>query len=96
MSERNEMELRTHHVGHLTDYRRDPTTDVFCCICQRDIKGPPRYWVHLIEGGPVVLHPEDEDRYTPDGGDLGAHPVGPECAKKIGMEWIHKEAILSR
>jgi hypothetical protein len=74
----------------LTDFRRDPKTDVFCCLCQRDIKGIVKHYVHMINGGPEILHPSDESAYTPDGGDLGIHPVGPECARKIGLAWCHK------
>jgi hypothetical protein len=81
--------MRKQHVGHLTNYRREPKTDRFCAVCQKDMKDEPRRWVHMIDGGPTVLHPEDEHLYTPDGGDLGSWPVGPECAKKIGKEWIH-------
>lgn len=83
--------MRIRHVGHLTDYRRDPKTDTYCVICQRDIKGEPKHWVHLVNGGVEVLHPQDETLYKTDGGDLYFHPVGPECAKKIGKEWVHSD-----
>lgn len=84
--------INSKHVGELTDYRREPKTDVHCCICQRDIKdqpGKPKFSVHLINGGPTVLHPASEEAYEADGGDLGFHRVGPECARKIGKDWCH-------
>ena len=87
--------MKTQHVGHLTDYRREPKTETYCCICQRDIKdqaGKPQFSVHLVEGGPVVLHPSSESEYASDGGDLGLHRVGPECARKIGKDWCHVTA----
>lgn len=72
------------------DYRRDPKTDHFCCMCQKDITGPHRM-VHLVEGGDHVLHPEDEELFADDkeaqAGDLYWHPIGPSCAKRLGLEW---------
>lgn len=73
------------------DARRDPKTNVFCVRCQKDIKGEPKLHVHLVDGGPFVLHPEDENKYVDDGGDLLFHPIGSCCAKILGMEWVHKE-----
>ena len=81
------------------DYRRDPKTDVFCARCQKDIKGPVQYVVHLVDGGMEALHSEDETLFQEAAvegseaqrGDLGCHPIGPCCAKKIGLEWVHKE-----
>jgi hypothetical protein len=68
------------------DYRKDPKTDHFCCRCQKDIRGAHRF-VHLVNGGPFALHPEDESKYIADSGDLGSFPIGPDCARKIGVEW---------
>lgn len=70
------------------DYRRDPKTKHFCCRCQKDIKdGSPYRMVHCVEGGMCALHPGDEDKYVPDAGDMGTHPIGMDCARKIGIEW---------
>ena len=70
------------------DYRNDPKTDTYCCVCQRDLKpNQPRRWVHCIGGGMTVLHPEDEALYVPDGGDMGCFPLGMDCAKNLGLEW---------
>jgi hypothetical protein len=43
--------------------------------------------VHLIDGGDTVLHPSDETAYVSDSGDLGAQPIGSDCARKLGLEW---------
>lgn len=68
------------------DARPEPKTDRFCVKCQRDIKGGNYRWVRLVDGG-MILHPADEKQYVPDGGDLGWHRVGTDCAKQIGLEW---------
>lgn len=70
------------------DFRRDPKTSVFCCRCQKDIKGAPEFYVHLIDGC-AVLHPDDE-HLLPSGypQDYGIQPVGADCAKFIGKEWV--------
>ena len=73
------------------DYRHEPKTDVYCILCQRDIKDKTKArGIHIINGGDGILHPEDEALYTSDGGDCGIHYIGPECAKKIGRQWTHK------
>lgn len=35
----------------------------------------------------MVLHPDDEGSYSPDGGDLGMHRIGMDCAAILGLEW---------
>lgn len=70
------------------DARREPRTNHFCIRCQKDIKPyAPVRWVHLISGGMTMLHPDSEASYASDGGDLGCHPVGMDCARKLGLEW---------
>ena len=83
--------LRTKFIDF--DARRDPKTDFFCCACQKDMdpKKPCRA-VHLVDGGMYALHPKDEEKYAPDGGDLGCHPIGSDCAKKLGLEWTFPPA----
>lgn len=72
------------------DYRKDPKTDLFCCKCQRDIRNKSNYrMVHIVDGGHMVLHPEDEALYVSDGGDMYFFPIGPDCARQIGLEWTH-------
>ena len=68
--------------------KRDPKTDCYCAICQKDIRpGTSPRFVHLVKGGFKVLHPDDEKLYAPDAGDLGGFPIGPDCARKLGLEW---------
>lgn len=68
------------------DNRRTGRGDRVCCRCNRELKGSAR-WVHVIGGGFRVLHPDDEARYQPDDDDMGAQPIGMDCAKALGMEW---------
>lgn len=70
--------------------RRDPKTDFYCVACHKDMKpGQPHRMVHLINGGPFVLHPDYEESYIPDNGDLGFFYIGGDCAKKLGLDWTH-------
>lgn len=82
------------------DYRRDPKTDRYCCICQRDLApGKPFRLVHWLGCG-WVLHPDDEaplaagalmvdDTGTPFSRqeDFGEQKIGMECARRLGLEW---------
>lgn len=54
-----------------------------CAACGRELKGEA-WFVHVIDGGSNVLHPSEEATYQPDAGEMGFHPVGPECRKKFG------------
>lgn len=79
------------------DYRRTPKTSWSCCCCQKDIKPSAAYrMVHLVNGGIDALHPGDYDAYAtaskeqPSGqfkDDCGGHPIGMDCARKLGLEW---------
>lgn len=80
--------LRTKFVDY--DARRDPKTNHFCVACQKDLKpGVPYREVHLVNGGPFALHPEDEPKYESDSGEMGMWPIGNDCARKLGLEWTH-------
>lgn len=82
----NEMSYRWTYLD--SDSRRRPKTDLYCCVCQKDIKNKTGYrMVHIIEGGGKVLHPEDEKRYDDHKADVGWHPIGPDCARKLGLQW---------
>ncbi len=77
--------------------RKGALPDLYCARCQKDLKpGQPHRWVHLIEGGHIVLHPEDEAEYVADAGDCGLHPVGMDCAKKIGLAWTWPETKVTK
>ncbi len=79
-------EPRTKYLD--TDFRRRPKTDLFCYVCQKDIKPDSKYrMIHVIDGGPNVLHPGSEADYVSDAGEMGSHPIGPDCAKRLGLEW---------
>jgi hypothetical protein len=70
------------------DFRREPKTDIFCAVCQRDIKFTARrYFVWLDEPfcDGLIIHPEDI---------IGTEIiglVGPECRKKIKAEFLMTE-----
>lgn len=66
------------------DFRPTPKTKHFCCVCQRDIKSDA---AHRI----VFLRPDEGftqiDRPAAPSEKAVRHPVGMNCAKKIGLEW---------
>lgn len=69
----------------------EPHGDFFCYRCGKTIQpGRHHRMVHIIDGGLSILHPQDESRYVSDAGDMGAHPLGLDCARKIGLEWSHR------
>lgn len=81
-------------VGHLDpDYRRQPKTQHFCCLCQRDIKTPPAEtdYVHYVDGGSAILAVEDEARFSElqHPGDMYSFPIGPDCARKLPKGFVH-------
>ena len=75
---------RTHYTN--PDFRRDPKTNRFCCVCQRDIKGKPAGFVYLAGGGMDVYHLED----APHQEDALRWEVGSECLKKIPAEFVER------
>jgi hypothetical protein len=77
--------------GHKGDgmYRDDP-----CIVCGREVKNPKVY-VHAVDGGDRLLHRDDEPHYESDGGDLYFHPVGPDCARLIPSEYLHRLPALT-
>lgn len=44
-------------------------------------------WVHMVEGGGALLHPDDEALYQSGDGDMYWFPIGADCARSIGLEW---------
>jgi hypothetical protein len=58
-----------------------------CIVCGKEVNPKTARYVHLINGGHIVLHPSDEHLYESDGGDVGGQPIGPDCAKRLGLEW---------
>lgn len=86
------MTLRTKSIWDGNpDYRREPKTDYWCMNCQKAINPKrPHRMVHLVNGGQEILHPDDEEKYQPDDGDCGSHPIGPDCARRFGIEWTYR------
>lgn len=62
---------RTHYLD--PDLRRQPKTNRFCAVCQRDLKGEGSV-IWLAEGCHHAVHPLDID------GTEVAALIGPECA----------------
>jgi hypothetical protein len=74
------------------DFRRDPKTDCFCALCQKDIKGEPRFYAHMIYGCFEAVHPQDREianATLDDTENFGLLPVGPDCAKAIGRDFVY-------
>ena len=74
------------------DFRRDPRTEVFCALCQKDIAGEPKFFAHFISGVAAAVHPEDReiaDRVLGEDDNLGLLAVGPECARIIGRDFVY-------
>lgn len=74
------------------DNRRFAKTDEFCVRCQKDLKpGQPRRFVRIADSAfAQVVHPDDVAAFEASEaarGDMGRHPVGMDCAKKIGLEF---------
>lgn len=83
------------HSSYSPDFRKNPKTDHFCAYCQKDlVPGKEGGWVYVIENDLDILHPMDYKKGLNQVSDLshkyGLYPVGPECAKKIGKEWLFK------
>lgn len=82
------------------DFRRTPKTDLYCGICQRDIKTKNYREAFLIESGFVAVHPdqvllisEEEQKKTEV---WGWTPVGNDCAKRIGLDFTrHNQTTLT-
>lgn len=78
-------EARTKALVRLK-HRRNNGPEEPCVRCGDTIRLKKRM-VHLIDGGGGILHPEDEHLYHSDAGDMYWYPIGPDCAKIIGLEW---------
>ncbi len=84
------MTIRTAQLD--ADNRREPKTECYCVRCNKDLKpGQPRRYVAIADSAfAEVIHPDDVVKFLngPDaGGYMGRHPVGMDCAKKIGLNF---------
>ena len=84
------------------DHRKWSKSEVWCCHCGKTLRpGQRRRYVHVIFGGATILHPGDEAQFAEgityfgggNGDDLGFHPVGLDCAKRIGLEWTRNVEV---
>lgn len=57
-----------------------------CVICGLSVS-KPRFHCHMIGGGGVALHPDDESEFAADSseqaGDMGFYPVGSDCLRRF-------------
>lgn len=75
---------RTMKLPPLKDANEGVGSAPHCILCGKKVR-PDRMWaVHIVNGGGVALHPDDEGLYTDAAADLGCHMVGPECRKQLG------------
>lgn len=64
--------------------------EVLCCRCQKPIKSKDYRLAHLVDGGMQVVHPEDSHMIpTGDAGNMDWHPIGNDCARRIGLEYTY-------
>lgn len=77
--------IRTRFLDY--DARRDPKTDRYCSLCQRDVSSDrPAHAIWLNVEDMHITHPEDAS------GKPNAL-LGRCCAKQIGMEWSINELL---
>ena len=62
-----------------SDNFKDSGSDEVCVRCGKPLREVAGY-IHLINGGADILNPTVEGD-PDDGGEMGWHPVGSECAK---------------
>jgi hypothetical protein len=67
------------------DFRKTPKTSVFCAACQKDIKGA-RYAARVIDDCTVAMADEAVGEVQRD----EIRDFGPDCAKRIGLEYFTK------
>lgn len=73
------------------DYRKDPNSDIYCCRCQKSLKGKNYRWVIADPKNNLeVVHPDDLHELGLDINDHAAERIGTDCAKKIGIEFTFK------
>lgn len=74
------------------DFRRDPKTAIDCALCQKDIKGEPRFFAHMVHGCFGAVHKDDRaiaDEVLQENENYGILTIGSECAKKIGADYLY-------
>lgn len=66
----------------LVDARSRRHGDRYMCIVCGLAMPSPKFMCHVIDGGGVALHPDDEGIYVSDGGDMNFLPVGADCLRR--------------
>ena len=67
-----------------------------CVCCKKPIKDIKNsYWLHMNEGGDVLHNSLNESNCEKLTGfrSMGCFPIGNDCAKKIGKDFIFKYNI---
>ena len=66
------------------DFRRQPKTDTYCCVCGRDLKDSNPSKVYLGEGCMDAI-----DKHEPDFDGVTGF-IGPECRARVPEALILK------
>jgi hypothetical protein len=75
-----------------SETRMESKTECDCIVCGKPTSAIR--WIHIIDGGGMVLHPLEEENYRArfseegDSADLGLQPIGSDCARKFPKEFI--------
>lgn len=80
----------------MPDDRRDEEGQHPCYLCGRATDG--HRWIHVVDGGRgAVAHHLDARLFEGDPGEMGLHPIGPECAKRLGPLYVavHERGLLA-
>ena len=67
------------------DFRGSPKTKTFCAACQKDIKGT-KFIARVIDDCLVAMSDEVIENAQHD----ETRDFGPDCAKRIGIEYFTK------
>lgn len=75
------------------DYRRwqPMRPENACCRCQKAVAEGREKWVRLLTDGVSVVAWRDYG-LIPEADDMGFHRIGPDCARKLGRDFISPEA----
>jgi len=59
-----------------------------CCLCGKGLTAKSlseAWWIHLVDGGDSLAPVSEPD--SDDPGELGWHPIGPDCARSIPLAY---------
>lgn len=74
------------------DFRKDPNTKIFCAYCQRDLNPEKIKFMAFLdfETTPTIIKPQFSHKFSSSRKELCLCPIGSECAKIVGYEWLVK------